>query len=46
MVIHSILTSKSEKITAEIEEYAVKLVDLLGTKKNHIPSTPDQQDAA
>lgn len=46
MVIHSILMSKSEKITAEIEEYAVKLVDLLGTKKNHIPVTPDQKDAA
>ncbi len=33
MVIHSILTSKSEKIMGEVEEYAVKLVDLLGAKK-------------
>lgn len=37
MVIHSILTSKSEKIMSEVEEYAVKLVDLLGTKKTAIP---------
>ncbi|MEC7276822.1 MAG: MotA/TolQ/ExbB proton channel family protein [Bdellovibrionota bacterium] len=34
MVVHSILTSKSEKIMGEVEEYAVKLVDLLGAKKN------------
>ncbi|MCK5072563.1 MAG: MotA/TolQ/ExbB proton channel family protein [Bacteriovoracaceae bacterium] len=34
MVIHSILISKSDKITAQIEEYSVKLVDLLGTKKH------------
>jgi biopolymer transport protein ExbB len=33
MVVHSILTSKSDKIISEIEEYSVKLVDLLGTKK-------------
>jgi biopolymer transport protein ExbB len=33
MVIHSMLTSKSEKIIGEVEEYGVKLVDLLGTKK-------------
>lgn len=33
MVVHSILTSKSEKIMGEVEEYGVKLVDLLGTKK-------------
>ncbi len=37
MVIHSILTSKSEKIMAEVEEYSVKLVDLLGTKKQSVP---------
>jgi biopolymer transport protein ExbB len=37
MVIHSILTSKSEKIMGEVEEYSVKLVDLLGTKKSSIP---------
>lgn len=33
MVVHSVLTSKSEKIMGEVEEYGVKLVDLLGTKK-------------
>lgn len=38
MVVHSILSSKSEKILSEIEEFSVKLVDLLGTKKNHVPS--------
>lgn len=35
MVIHTILTSKSEKIIGEIEENSTKLVDLLGTKHNH-----------
>lgn len=46
MVLHSILTSKSEKIQTEIDEFSVKLVDLLGTKKQHhiapqvIPSVP------
>ena len=34
MVVHSILTSKSEKILGEVEEYAIKLIDLLGTKKH------------
>ena len=33
MVVHSILTSKSDKIISEVEEYSVKLIDLLGTKK-------------
>lgn len=33
MIIHGFLTSKSEKIIAEIDEYSVKLIDLLGTKK-------------
>lgn len=47
MVIHSILTSKSEKIMSEVEEYSVKLVDLLGTKKVHPPIPQQQhQDAA
>lgn len=44
MVIHSILTSKSEKITSEVEENAVKLVDLLGTKK--YPQPVKQENAA
>ena len=33
MVIHSILSGKAEKILSEIDEYAVKLIDLLGTKR-------------
>jgi len=33
MVIHSYLHSKSEKIINEIDEFSVKLLDLLGTKK-------------
>ncbi len=32
MVIHAFLTSKSEKIINEIDEFSVKLLDLLGTK--------------
>jgi biopolymer transport protein ExbB len=42
MVVHSILSSKSDKILSEIEEYSVKLVDLLGTKKNHVPTSTDK----
>lgn len=34
MVVHAILTQKADKIIAEIEEFSVKLVDLLGTKKS------------
>ncbi len=34
MIVHSILTSKSEKIIADIDEYSVKLVDLLGARKS------------
>ena len=37
MVIHQILSSKGEKILGEIEEYSVKLVYLLGTKKQMVP---------
>jgi len=33
LVIYQILTSKSEKILSEIDEFSSKLVDLLGTKK-------------
>ena len=40
MVVHSILTSKQEKILSELEENSVKLVDLLGTKKTALPSVP------
>lgn len=35
MVVHTFLASKSEKIISEIDEYSVKLLDLLGTKKTH-----------
>lgn len=33
MVIHAILSSKAEKIVSEIDEFSVKLLDLLGTKE-------------
>lgn len=33
MMIHAFLMAKAEKITNEIDEFAVKLQDLLGTKK-------------
>lgn len=33
MVIHAFLSSKSEKIINEIDEFSVKLLDLLGTKE-------------
>ncbi len=33
MVIHSILSSKSERIVSSIDEFSVKLLDLIGTKK-------------
>ena len=33
MVLHTFLSSKSEKIVNEIDEYSVKLIDMLGTKK-------------
>lgn len=33
MVIHAFLSSKAEKIVSEIDEFSVKLLDLLGTKE-------------
>lgn len=33
MAVHAFLAAKSEKIVSEIDEYSVKLIDLLGTKK-------------
>lgn len=33
MMLHTFLSSKSEKIINEIDEYSVKLIDLLGTKQ-------------
>src|SRR5690606_9670508 len=46
MVIHTILTSKSEKIISDIEENSTKLVDLLGTKQYQVatPSTRSTND--
>lgn len=47
MVLHSFLSSKAEKIIAEMEHYSVKLVDLLATKKTHPnSSTAGNQEAA
>lgn len=34
MMIHTVLTAKSDKIVNEVDEFSVKLMDLLGTK-NH-----------
>lgn len=45
MVIAASLNSKAHKITAEIEEYAVKLVDLLGTKKQYV-NVDENSDAS
>lgn len=42
MVIHSILTSKTDKILGDLEENAVKLVDLLGTKRQAAPVKTDE----
>ena len=33
MMLHTYLSSKSEKIVNEIDEFSVKLIDMLGTKK-------------
>lgn len=35
MIFHAILNSKAEKITNEIDEFSVKLLDLLGTKEKN-----------
>ena len=34
MMIHTFLSSKSDKIINEIDEFSVKLLDLLGTKND------------
>lgn len=44
MVFHALLTSKSEKIIAEMDEFAVKLLDLLGTKKVVYHEDEDEDD--
>ena len=45
MLIYSILSSKSEKIMAEIEENSAKLVDMLGSRKSHYTNDNDNQAA-
>jgi len=35
MVIYTVLASKAEKITNDIDEFSVKLLDILGTKKHN-----------
>lgn len=44
MVIHVILSNKAQKMIADFEQYSVKLVDLLSTKKNSHMQEP--KDAA
>lgn len=51
MMIHSFLLNKSEKIISDSEQYSVKLLDLLGTKRNGssqntMPPLPEEQEAA
>lgn len=36
MMIHTFLTSKADKIVNEIDEFSVKLMDILGTKKEKL----------
>ena len=43
MAIHQILTTKSDKMVADLEHYSVKLVDLLDNRQNH---TPNKNEAA
>ena len=33
MIMHSVLTSRASKITEDIDEYGVKLLDLLSARK-------------
>ncbi|MEX0798087.1 MAG: MotA/TolQ/ExbB proton channel family protein [Bacteriovoracaceae bacterium] len=45
MVVHSILSSKAEKIIADLEQNSVKLVDLLSTKKASGAPIADSKDS-
>lgn len=45
MVIHTVLTSKAEKIISELEQYSTKLLDLLGTRKP-VPQQKELNEAA
>lgn len=42
MVIHSLLTDRAEKIISDLEQYSVKLVDLLSTNKNQKKSSQNE----
>ena len=44
MVLHQILTTKSEKVVSDLEHYSVKLVDLLSSRK--ISAVQKEKDAA
>jgi biopolymer transport protein ExbB/TolQ len=46
MVVHTILTSKAEKIISELEQYSTKLLDLLGTRKPATAKAVESNDAA
>ncbi len=46
MVVHSILSSKAEKIIGDIEKSSVKLVDLLATKKGSAAQSAENNEAA
>ena len=46
MVIHQILTTKSEKIIGDLEHYSVKLVDLLSTRKGNTQQTNNNNNEA
>jgi biopolymer transport protein ExbB len=42
MVIHTVLTNKSEQIIGSVDEFSVKLMDMLHTKKIDSPITPQE----
>lgn len=46
MVVHTILTSKAEKIISELEQYSTKLLDLLGTRKPVTAKAVENNEAA
>ena len=46
MAVHSYLSGKADKIIAELEQYSVKLIDLLGTKKAQVAVVDSEDKAA
>lgn len=46
MVVHQILTTKSEKIMGDMEHFSVKLVDLLSTRKGNNVQNNSNNEAA